>query len=196
MKRVVVQRVGLLAGWAVMAACPAQTAGAWRKVSDAQFDRQYVFSMLPQEAEPGSRWLAYDAHAHRLVCCLVVGGKALSKAQLESDYAIPGPWVTDLINGWNLDAAPYRPQVQPLRGQGEYAGYEFKEPDQALGGLLLPMGATAASGPAGLTLEGRVFAVGQSGRSLADDDGGVVLYRLRPSDGGPALQVEIRFGIY
>ncbi|WP_419203980.1 hypothetical protein [Bordetella trematum] len=71
-----------------------------------------------------------------------------------------------------------------------------EEPDQALGGLLLPMGATAASGPAGLTLEGRVFAVGQSGRSLADDDGGVVLYRLRPSDGGPALQVEIRFGIY
>lgn len=116
-----------------------------------------------------------------------------SEGLLENDSAIPGPRATDLINGWNLDAASCRPQVRPLREQGEVARYELRVPAQALGGFVLPMGATAASGPASLTLGGRVLVVRQSGRSLADDDGSMALYRLRPS---PALQVEIPFGIY
>lgn len=112
----------LTAGLLLTATCLAQSpqVGAWRKVSDSQLDKQYHFSMLPSAAPVASKWAAFDAKAGKVVCCLVVQGEAVTEAELEGTYDIPGPWITDLTNGWNLDAAPYRPRVQRLRAEGRW----------------------------------------------------------------------------
>ena len=73
--------------------------------------------MLPGVAAAGGKWAVYDYQAGKTVCCLVVVGPEISEAELDN-YGIPGPWITDLVNGWNLDAAPYRPRVQLLRAEG------------------------------------------------------------------------------
>lgn len=65
-------------------------------------------------------------------------GEAATEAEREGAYGIPGPWITDLTNGWNLDAAPHRPRVQLLRVEGALAGYDFDSGADALGGFAGP----------------------------------------------------------
>ena len=125
------------------------TVGAWRKVSDAQFNQQYRFSMLPGVVAAGGKRAVYDYQAGKIVCCLVVVGPEISEAELDSNYGIPGPWITDLVNGWNLDAAPYRPRVQLLRAEGALLDYEFSDMADELGGLLLPAQAGGGAAHAG-----------------------------------------------
>ena len=155
------------------------TVGAWRKVSDAQFNQQYRFSMLPGVAAAGGKW-RYDYQAGKTVCCLVVVGPEISEAELDSNYGIPGPWITDLVNGWNLDAAPYRPRVQLLRRR-RLLDYEFSDMADELGGLL-PAQARAVA-PRTLELDGQRYSVTRR-MPLASDDGMVHAYALRPAQGG------------
>lgn len=187
----------LTAGLLLTAACLAQSpqVGAWRKVSDSQLDKQYHFSMLPSAAPVASKWAAFDAKAGKVVCCLVVQGEAVTEAELEGTYDIPGPWITDLTNGWNLDAAPYRPRVQRLRAEGALDTYEFADSVDALGGLLVPADARAPAQGA-LEVGGQRYAVSRKDASLADDDGGVATYTLRPAAGGKALTVDVPFATY
>lgn len=188
----------LLAGLLMSASALAQqpAVGAWRKVSDAQLDKQFHFSMLPVAAPVASKWAVYDAKAGKVVCCLIVQGEALTEAELESRYDIPGPWITDLTNGWNLDAAPYRPRVQLLRAEGALGAYEFEDMADALGGLLIPTDARAVA-PHALEIGGQRYNVTRKNASLADDDGGVTTYTLRPAaSGGEALTVEVPFATY
>ncbi|MCZ8396814.1 hypothetical protein [Achromobacter ruhlandii] len=187
----------LIAGLLLTAVCQAQSPqiGAWRKVSDAQLDKQFRFSMLPAAAPVASKWAAYDAQAGKVVCCLVVQGETVTEAELEGTYDIPGPWITDLTNGWNLDAAPYRPRVQLLRAEGALDAYEFAEMADALGGLLVPGDARAVAKDA-LEIGGQRYTVARKSASLADDDGGVTTYSLRPAAGGAALTVEVPFATY
>lgn len=188
----------LLAGLLMSASALAQqpAVGAWRKVSDAQLDKQFHFSMLPVAAPVASKWAVYDAKAGKVVCCLIVQGEALTEAELESRYDIPGPWITDLTNGWNLDAAPYRPRVQLLRAEGALGAYEFEDMADALGGLLIPTDARAVA-PHALEIGGQRYNVTRKNASLADDDGGVTTYTLRPAaGGGEALKVEVPFATY
>lgn len=192
-------RVAILsAGLLLTAVCQAQSSqvGAWRKVSDAQLDKQFHFSMLPVAAPVASKWAVYDAKAGKVVCCLVVQGEALTEAELESRYDIPGPWITDLTNGWNLDAAPYRPRVQLLRAEGALGAHEFEDMADALGGLLIPTEARVVA-PHALEIGGQRYNVTRKNASLADDDGGVTTYTLRPAaGGGEALKVEVPFATY
>ncbi|WP_236747428.1 hypothetical protein [Achromobacter ruhlandii] len=183
----------LLASTIVYAQSP--QIGAWRKVSDAQLDKQFRFSMLPAAAPVASKWAAYDAQAGKVVCCLVVQGETVTEAELEGTYDIPGPWITDLTNGWNLDAAPYRPRVQLLRAEGALDAYEFAEMADALGGLLVPGDARAVAKDA-LEIGGQRYTVARESASLADDDGGVTTYSLRPAAGGAPLKVEVPFATY
>ncbi|OAS81971.1 hypothetical protein A6I77_14935 [Achromobacter xylosoxidans] len=169
--------------------------GAWRKVSDSRLDKQFHFSMLPAAAPVASKWAAFDAKAGKVVCCLVVQGEAVTEAELESTYDIPGPWITDLTNGWNLDAAPYRPRVQLLRVEGALAGHEFGGGADARGGLLVPADARAAARDA-LEIGDQRYTVTRKDASLADDDGGVTTYSLRPASVGAALKVEVPFATY
>ena len=90
MIRLPLKTATLIAGIAMTLACQAQApaqapasesapsqppvVGAWRKVSDAQLNQQYRYSMLPGVAAAGSRWAAYDLKAGKTVCCLVVVG--------------------------------------------------------------------------------------------------------------------------
>lgn len=187
----------LAAGLLLTATCLAESpqVGAWRKVSDSQLDKQYHFSMLPSAAPVASKWAAFDARAGKVVCCLVVQGEAVTEAELEGTYDIPGPWITDLTNGWNLDAAPYRPRVQRLRAEGALDAYEFADGADALGGLLVPADARAPARGA-LEVGGQRYAVSRKDASLADDDGGVATYTLRPAAGGKALTVEVPFATY
>ncbi|CAB3711862.1 Uncharacterised protein [Achromobacter denitrificans] len=213
MIRLPLRTTALIAGFAMTLACQAQPSapapapqsatasaqppivGAWRKVSDAQFNQQYRYSMLPGVAAAGSRWAVYDHGAGKTVCCLVVVGPEISEAELDGTYGIPGPWITDLVNGWNLDAAPYRPRVQLLRAEGALLDYEFADMADELGGLLLPAQAKAVA-PRTLELDGQRYAVERKEVPLASDDGTVHAYALRPARGGTPLAVEVPYGIY
>ncbi|WMJ69517.1 decarboxylase [Stenotrophomonas sp. 24(2023)] len=191
----------LALGLLLTTACQAQPpqapvqAGAWRKVSDAQLERSAQFSMLPAKAAPGSRWAVYDAGKDTVVCCLVVDGPVLDEAALESTYNIPGPWITDLTNGWNLDAAPYRPQVQHAVAKDALAGYRFGDNAGNGGGLLLPANARVAA-PRTLEIGGVRYGVERRQHALADDDGTVVTFTLRPAAGGTPLKVEVPYATY
>ena len=149
----------------------------------------------PAAAPVASKWAAFDAKAGKVVCCLVVQGEAVTEAELESAYDIPGPWITDLTNGWNLYAAPYRPRVQLLRVEGALAGHEFGGGADARGGLLVPADARAVARDA-LEIGDQRYTVTRKDASLADDDGGVTTYSLRPGSGGAALKVEVPFATY
>ncbi len=192
---------GVLMAMAVQAQLPAQSPaqtpniGGWRQVSDSQFKRQFHFSMLPSPAPIGSNWAAYDDKAGKVVCCLVVEGGEVTEDQLGSVYDIPGPWITDLTNGWNLDAAPYRPRVQLLRVDGELSGYEFGSAGDGVGGLLVPDHAQAVA-PRTLEINGQRYAVERKDSALADDDGGMYTYRLLPAKGGAPLTIEVPIGTY
>lgn len=131
----------------------------------------------------------------KVVCCLVVEGPEVSETQLESLYDIPGPWITDLTNGWNVDAAPYRPRVQLLRADGELRVYEFGDVADAVGGLLVP-DHTDAVAPHTLEVDGQRYAVDRKDTALADDDGGLHTYSLRPANGGASLKIEVPIGTY
>lgn len=47
-----------------------------------------------------------------------------------------------------------------------------------------------------LEVGGQRYAVSRKDASLADDDGGVASYTLRPAAGGKALTVEVPFATY
>ena len=159
------------------------TVGAWRKVSDAQFNQQYRFSMLPGVVAAGGKRAVYDYQAGKIVCCLVVVGPEISEAELDSNYGIPGPWITDLVNGWNLDAAPYRPRVQLLRAEGAARlrilghGRRAGRPAAARPGR--------AVAPRTLELDGQRYSVTRKDVPLASDDGMVHAYALRPGAASP-----------
>lgn len=186
-----------VAGVLSSAGCLAQDpdVGAWRKVSDSRLERQFHFSMLPRAAAVGSRWAVYDAATGKVVCCLSVASAEISESELESRFDIPGPWVTDLTNGWNLDAAPYRPHVQMLEVQGALGSHVFEATGGANGGLLLPAGAHGV-GVNALEMSGKRYSLQRSEHALADDDGGVLTYVLTPLGGGTVLKVEVPFGTY
>lgn len=185
------------AGVLLSASCHAQPrdVGGWRRVSDSDYARHFHFSMLPHAAPVGSRWAIYDARAGKVVCCLSVQGAEVSESELQDRLHIPGPWVTDLTNGWNLDAAPYRPHVQLLKVQDAMGSHTFKEEGDAAGGLLLPPDARVV-GPDALEIAGERYTVQRDETSLADGDGGVHTYTLKPARGGAALRVEVPFGTY
>ncbi|UXY46880.1 hypothetical protein [Stenotrophomonas maltophilia] len=190
-------RAAAVAGVLLTVGCHAQPpeVGGWRRVSDSDLERQYHFSMLPHAAAAGSRWAAYDAKAGKVVCCLSVDGAEVGESELQDRFDIPGPWITDLTNGWNLDAAPYRPHVQLLKVQGALSSYTFKEEREAAGGLLLPPDARAVAADT-LEIDGERYTVQRHETSLADGDGGVHTYTLKPAKGGAALKVEVPFGTY
>ena len=122
-------------------------------------------------------------------------GSEISEAELDTTYNIPGPWITDLVNGWNLDAAPYRPHVQLLRAEGALVDHEFSDMADELGGLLLPAQAQAIA-PNTLQLDGKRYTVERKEEPLASDDGVMHTYALRPAQGGKPLAVEVPYGIY
>ncbi|MDQ1763551.1 hypothetical protein DAI43_16470 [Achromobacter xylosoxidans] len=195
-------RAGVLAAGVLMATASqaqppaaAPNIGGWRQVSDSQFNRKFHFSMLPGVAAIGSNWAVYDSRAGKVVCCLVVEGPEVSEEQLGSVYDIPGPWITDLTNGWNLDAAPYRPRVQLLRVDGELRDYEFADAGDGVGGLLVPDHADVVAARS-LEIDGERYAVERKDSTLADDDGGLYTYSLRPAKGGAPLKIEVPIGTY
>lgn len=191
-------RISMLVVAGLMAtACQAQSSevGGWRRVSDTDLEHQFHFSMLPHAAATGSRWTIYDAKANKVVCCLSVEGEEISESELQDRFDIPGPWITDLTNGWNLDAAPYRPHVQLLKVQGAMSSHAFKEEREAAGGLLLPPDARVVGGRL-LEFAGKRYRVERRETSLGDGDGGVQTYTLTPVKGGPALKAEVPFGTY
>ena len=171
------------------------TVGAWRKVSDAQFNQQYRFSMLPGVVAAGGKRAVYDYQAGKIVCCLVVVGPEISEAELDSNYGIPGPWITDLVNGWNLDAAPYRPRVQLLRARRRCCSTTNSRTwPTSWAACCCPQARAVA--PRTLELDGQRYSVTRKDVPLASDDGMVHAYALRPAQGGKPLAVEVPYGIY
>lgn len=181
-----------------------QLVGGWRSVgTNADYQKNYFFAMMPSVPAPGERFVAYDLVANRVICCAVVEGGELSGEYLTNTLYIPGAWVNDLLNEWNSDEAPYRPKVVELQMVDALGSYEFlvgkRKSDGILmtlgggfGGLLLPENSEVV-GPAELRIGGRSYAVNWSGHFLADDDGVVHTYVLKSGD-GEELIVEVPYG--
>ena len=154
------------------------TVGAWRKVSDAQFNQQYRFSMLPGVVAAGGKRAVYDYQAGKIVCCLV-GRAGDQRGRAGQQLRHSGP-VDHRSGQWlEPDAAPYRPRVQLLRAEGAFArlrilghGRRAGRPAAARPGL--------AVAPRTLELDGQRYSVTRKDVPLASDDGMVHAYALRP----------------
>ena len=152
------------------------------------------FSMLPGVAAAGGKWAVYDYQAGKTVCCLVVVGPEISEAELDSNYGIPGPWITDLVNGWNLDAAPYRPACSCCAPKAPCSTTNSRTWPTSWAACCCPPRRAVA--PRTLELDGQRYSVTRKDVPLASDDGMVHAYALRPAQGGKPLAVEVPYGIY
>ena len=126
------------------------TVGAWRKVSDAQFNQQYRFSMLPGGGAAAAR---LPGRQDRVLPGRRRAGDQRGRAGQQLRHSGP----VDHRSGQRLepDAAPYRPRVQLLRAEGALLDYEFSDMADELGGLLLPAQAVART----LELDGQRYSV-------------------------------------
>ena len=143
-----------------------------------------------RRAAAGGKWAVYDYQAGKTVCCLVVVGPEISEAELDSNYGIPGPWITDLVNGWNLDAAPYRPRVQLLRAEGACSTTNSRTWPTSWAACCCPPRRAVA--PRTLELDGQRYSVTRKDVPLASDDGMVHAYALRPAQGGKPWRSRLR----
>lgn len=130
---------------AAQGATTAPVFGGWRNlhsangVEPAQDD--LAFAMLPTTAAKGTRFAILDREAKRVVCCMVVSSDRLDAGVLETQYRLPGVWVSDLLNEGNDTPPPYEPRVYEMKRDGALATYVFHDAIEAysdLGGLLLP----------------------------------------------------------
>jgi hypothetical protein len=64
-----------------------------------------------------------------------------------------------------------------------------------VGGLLVPDHADVVAARS-LEIDGQRYAVERKDSTLADDDGGLYTYSLRPAKGGAPLKIEVPIGTY
>lgn len=168
--------------------------GAWRSVRNESDKQQFWFAMLPQTVPAGTTFIAVDWKGGKLVCCLTVRGKEISENTLRNKLHIPGPWVTDLVNGWNTEHPPYRPHVLALTPSGDFLTHQFAGiASFSVGGLLLPDNAH-------LDARGRLM-IGEENyggklkeEALGDGDGAVDTYTLKATSGARSFVVEVPYG--
>jgi hypothetical protein len=168
--------------------------GGWRAVKDQSWNNEYRFAMLPRQVPEGTKFVAIDWLARKQVCCLVVHGEEVSEDTLRNKFKIPEVWITDLVNGWSMDDAPYRPRLFVLTPNATFRAHNFAgTPAFMHGGLLLTTDSNMDS-------QGHIM-IGQERyrgkfirRLLADDDGAVHVYTLTPLSGGKPVIVEVPFG--
>lgn len=188
---------------AAQGATTAPVFGGWRNlhsangVEPAQDD--LAFAMLPTTAAKGTRFAILDREAKRVVCCMVVSSDRLDAGVLESQYRLPGVWVSDLLNEGNDTPPPYEPRVYEMKRDGALATYVFHDAIEAysdLGGLLLPPGASIDA--AGTVKTGtRSYTLQFQSTTFADEDGTLDRFTLRPvgSPGAPVV-VEVPYATY
>lgn len=168
--------------------------GGWRKAANENETREYRFAMLPKPVAKGTRFVAVDWKSRKLICCLTVQSAEISEDTLRDQLKIPNSRICDLVNGWSMDQAPYRPRIFSVTADGALKNYQFAgEPAFMHGGLLLPEDSQ-------MDAKGRLF-IGEaryranfSVRALGDDDGAVHVYTIKPISGGKTAKVEVPFG--
>jgi hypothetical protein len=168
--------------------------GGWRLVENHARTHEYRFAMLPQPVPGGTQFVAVDWTARKLVCCLAVQGKEISEDSLRNKFHIPEVWIADLMNHWNLEQAPYRPRLFMLTADAAFLAHKFTGESTFMnGGLLLPVDSHVTS-QGHLMINQERYRGKFIERPLADDDGAVYIYTLRPSSGGKQVVVEVPFG--
>lgn len=105
------------AGLAAMADPAPVLFGGWRNLATAA-DAGYVeenmaFAMLPAVVARGTRMAVLDEERKQTVCCLEVVSVPLEDSLLRHRFDLPGVWVSDLRNDWNIDHRPYLPRCSP-----------------------------------------------------------------------------------
>jgi predicted RNA methylase len=150
--------------------------------------------MLPQSVRESAQFVAADWTARKLVCCLALQGKEISEDSLRYKFHNPEVWITDLMNNWNLEQAPYRPRLFVLIADAAFRAHKFGDESTFMnGGLLLPLDSQVD--PQGhLMINQERYRAKFIERPLADDDGAVYIYTLTPSSGAKQIVVEVPFG--
>ncbi|MCS5515862.1 hypothetical protein NWF32_13675 [Pseudomonas qingdaonensis] len=105
--------------------------GGWRNLATAA-DAGYVeenmaFAMLPAVVARGTRIAVLDEQRKQTVCCLEVVSVPLEDRLLRHRFDLPGVWVSDLRNDWNIDHRPYLPEVFALQRRDALVDYHFDE---------------------------------------------------------------------
>ena len=102
-----------------VAAPPAPVFGGWRNLDTAADaavrEEDMPFAMLPVEVPRRTRLALLDPERKQTVCCFEVVSVALEDPVLRHRFDLPEVWITDLRNGWDLDARAYAPQVFALQ---------------------------------------------------------------------------------
>lgn len=187
---------------AAQAAPAAPVFGGWRNVHSANgvepAQDDLAFAMLPTPVAKGTRFAILDREANRVVCCMVVSSDRLDAGVLETQYRLPGVWVSDLLNEGN-DTPPYEPRVYEMKRDGALATYVFHDAIEAysdLGGLLLPPGASIDA--AGTVKTGtRSYKLQFQTTTFTDEDGTLDRFTLRPVGApGAAVVVEVPYATY
>lgn len=119
------------AGLAAMADPAPVLFGGWRNLATAA-DAGYVeenmaFAMLPAVVARGTRMAVLDEQRKQTVCCLEVVSVPLEDSLLRHRFDLPGVWVSDLRNDWNIDHRPYLPEVFALQRRDALVAYHFDE---------------------------------------------------------------------
>lgn len=173
----------------------------WRRLrSDGggePVSEERLFVMVHGAAKPARRYEVVDLEHGRLLCCLQVQAGALSEDRLVQEFHLPGPWVTDLVNGWNLDG-PFRPSVYAAVPVDALAADDraLLERQSRPGGLAAAAGARFEA-PATLALGTRRHLVENRLDALADDDGAVETFTLRPAgERAEPVIIEVPFATY
>lgn len=170
------------AGLAAMADPAPVLFGGWRNLATAA-DAGYVeenmaFAMLPAVVARGTRMAVLDEQRKQTVCCLEVVSVPLEDSLLRHRFDLPGVWVSDLRNDWNIDHRPYLPEVFALQRRDALVDYHFDENGYGhLGGLLVP--ADARITPQGTLHTGsQTFTVDIDTQPMANDNGSMSRYTL------------------
>ena len=171
-----------LACLTAVAAPPAPVFGGWRNLDTAADaavrEEDMPFAMLPVEVPRRTRLALLDPERKQTVCCFEVVSVALEDPVLRHRFDLPEVWITDLRNGWDLDARAYAPQVFALQRRDALLTYVFDEHSYShLGGLLVP--ADAQVTPQGtLQVGDRQFSVRSDTQAMANDNGSMTRYVL------------------
>ncbi|MCF7751401.1 hypothetical protein KQ945_11620 [Bacillus subtilis subsp. subtilis] len=188
---------------AAQAATTAPVFGGWRNLHSANgiepAQDDLAFAMLPTTAAKGTRFSILDREANRVVCCMVISSERLQADALETQYKLPGVWVSDLLNEGTDTTPPYAPRVYEMKRDGALASYVFHDAVEAysdLGGLLLPPDASIdATGT--IKTGGAAYRLQFQSTTFADEDGALDRFTLRPvgKAGAPAI-VEVPYATY
>lgn len=174
--------------------------GGWRRVRSA-YDGQpqyeeLVFVMLPETIAHPTKFVIVDAARGTLRCCLAIDAEPLNAEMLMVRFNLPGPWITDLTNGWN-ESSRFRPTVYRATAVDALANVDLiLDPGDLPGGLVVEARNDLSLHGGRVKVAGADYSIQRQIDDLPDGDGAIETYRVTRRNPKQELLVEVPYGTY